>query len=874
MSKDARWSAEQLEADFDALLDLDATARATALADIELRDPGRAGALRRWLGAVSPSAGLLETGTAPTMAVDRVGPWRLDGLIGRGGSGEVHLGRRADGAFEREVAVKLLRADRNADALIVEERRLLARLDHPNIARLLDGGVAIDGRPYLVTELIAGRPLDEWVRTEQPPLARRLRIFEDLAAAVAYAHANGVVHADLKPANVLIDAAGNPKLLDFGIAQRLGEQANGVRSLTPAYAAPEQFDGAEPGAHTDVHALGTLLYLVLCDCLPLEGAGLSLNELKTLRQQQDPQPPSRQPHSVRVSARKLRGDLDAIAMRCLARDPVQRYATVAALLEDLRAWREHRPVAARHGGRTYRARRYLRRHWLAGLALSALVLLTTLAVWQAHAARQAQFQAQAFGGVLAQIVAAGDMRTVRDPARETRAWLRGAVERLRVQPVSPAVDAEVLALLASALLSHDEYAAADSALTLADARAAADVDVDADEDAPAKVERERVRAELALVPLDFAAARRAVDAARAGLRGAPEPEALTLVDARVRVREGGFERARGIFERLIAARTAASGPTHVRTLAARLWLLEAQRIDRRNAEVLRDGATLLADIQHALPPDHPLLPPVLTQLAFAAIELPVTDDPTPRLAVAEAQLQQALALALKLYGEPSLAVINARDGLSLLLRNRGGLSGHIAQLRQMLAAEQALFGEHSVRAALTRFHLGLMVALQGDLAAGETDIRAADAIVAAGNALSELATIRQQHALLVLRSGDHARGLALAERAEATLRQLETPAPALLAGIERARARAWLATGEPAAAQRAAQAAVGLSRSADAASDALLISLRQRALVELALADATAVDATLAEISALEPAADAETTAIRNQLAALSKPHK
>ncbi len=467
-------SAQQLEADFDALLDLDAAARAAALAQIEQQDPERAQALRRWLGAVSASAGLLEPGSAPVLAVERVGPWLLDGLIGRGGSGEVYLGRRADGAFERQVAIKLLRADRNSDAQIVAERRLLARLMHPHIVGLLDGGVAADGRPYLVTEYVRGTALDAWLSEAQPDFDTRLRVFTALADAVAHAHANGVVHADLKPANILVDAEAQPRLLDFGIAQRL-DQANdgstGALHLTPAFAAPEQLDGKEATARTDVHALGLLLYLLFCERLPHADDTLSLAQLKARREQLDPPPPSSHPAS-RVPARRLRGDLDAIVLCCLEREPERRYPSVRALLDDLRAWRSHRPVDARRGSRAYRAGRYLRRHWLGGLGLGALAGLSALATWQTHAAHRAQQQVQALERVLTEIGATGDPAVVAsiEHAR-ARDWLARGEPLAAQQAAQAAVAVSRRADARSDALLRSLQLRARAELALADVRA-------------------------------------------------------------------------------------------------------------------------------------------------------------------------------------------------------------------------------------------------------------------------------------------------------------------------------------------------------------------------------------------------------------------
>ncbi len=850
--------AEHLEADFDALVDLDAAERRCALAQIAARDPERALALQRWLAAIGASAGLLESGNDAMSTPVRIGPWRLAGLLGRGGNGEVYLAHRADGAFDRQAALKLLRADRHRDAQIVAERRLLARLQHPNIASLLDGGASDDGRPYLVTEYIVGQPLDLWLRGTQPDFDLHMSIFSQLADAVAYAHAHGVVHADLKPANILIDAEGRTKLVDFGIAHLLGQDGASTESaLSPLYAAPEQFDGGEPTPRTDVHALGTLLYLLLADQLPQDGADLTLAELKTIRQQTDPLPPSLRARAI--PARRLRGDLDAIVLRCLARDPSKRYATVGDLQAEIRAWREHRPVAARHGGASYRFGRYLRRHWLPGLAAAAVFLGAAIATWQAWQTFAAQRHALAVSDVLSRLIAAGDLRYVRDPARETRAWLRGAVQRIRNSPVSPIVDTEVLVLLTDALLSHEEFAAANEALSLADARATAD------RRAPAAVDRARLHAELALAPLDVVQARAAIKQAIERLDGAPMPEALALVDARVLVREGRYDRAAAAFDRLIAARAAAHGAHDARTLAARLWRLQAQYVAHRYEDIERDGPALLLDVETHLPADHALLPPLLTTIALT--ERLHKSPQHPQLDIAEKRLQHALSIAQDLYGENSLAAINARDGLAQVSHARGNLGAWLAEQRKVLAAEQALFGEAALRPALTRFQVGMALALQGDLPSGEAQIVAAEKAIAANNDLSNLATVRTQHAMLVMRS-DPARGLELAARADATLKRMESAPAQLQFHLDIFRIDALLRLGDAPAAQRLVAGAERLARRSDAESQWLLSALVRRAWVELALRDAAAAAATLARIERIAPSDEA---AIGRLRAALDK---
>lgn len=365
-------SIERFEADLDALLDLDAAARANALARIELDDPERARALRTWLGAAVASEGLFEDAVvreSPAL-IERVGPWRLERLIGRGGSGEVFLGRRADGAFDREVAVKLLRPGRDADARIVSERRLLAKLDHPHIARLLDGGVARDGRPWLVTELIHGRTLDRWLAESKPSLEQRVRVFATLTDAVAFAHARGIVHGDIKPTNVIVDEAYRPHLVDFGVARIVADRPLGSLGLTPEWAAPELLEGLPSDTRSDVYALGLLFWWLLTTARPLESSGLEsarfgahLGDL--------PPPSLRAPVAERAA---IRARWDTLVLECLARDPDRRPADAGVLAEALRpsTAREPRyPVGASRrsgGGR-----------WLTILLIA--VLLGAL-VWQ------------------------------------------------------------------------------------------------------------------------------------------------------------------------------------------------------------------------------------------------------------------------------------------------------------------------------------------------------------------------------------------------------------------------------------------------------------------------------------------------------------
>ncbi len=317
----------------------------------------------------------------------RVGPWRLCERIGQGGMGAVYLAERADGAFEKRVAIKLLRAeDARFREALERERQLLARLDHPGIARLIDGGVLADGQPWLAMELVEGQDFDVWLET-MPPLERRLEVFLSICEAVSHAHAAQVVHRDLKPRNIRICAQGRVKLLDFGIGKLLTPRADGRgtrhQAVTPGFAAPEQLVGRAATEQVDVYALGALLFLLLAGRTPqprFDG-----NWVAFIEQVTGVDPPlasevlAASGGSGGAGAAVLRGDLDAIAAMALQRDPARRYASVTALAQDLRRYLGHHPVVARAPGWRYRSAKWLRRHRLAA-ALAALWLAIGAAV--------------------------------------------------------------------------------------------------------------------------------------------------------------------------------------------------------------------------------------------------------------------------------------------------------------------------------------------------------------------------------------------------------------------------------------------------------------------------------------------------------------
>jgi non-specific serine/threonine protein kinase/serine/threonine-protein kinase len=322
--------------------------------------------------------------------------YTISKLIGRGGMGEVYLAERAGIGFAQRVALKMLRPEAvERMASFDSERALLATLEHPGIARLIDGGIAPDGRPYMVIEYVEGDPITQWCAARDADLDTRLRLFLGVCDAVAHAHARMIIHRDIKPANIMIDGEARARLLDFGLAKLIdaasGERTVTMAMLTPDYAAPEQLMNDETTTATDIYSLGAVLFELLTGSRPWQRSGARLPSMLRRALDDDPPIPSRAAAGnpdAPVLARRIAGDLDSIILKAMRRVPGQRYPTVAALAADVRAYLALRPVAARSGSSIYLLGRYLRRHrWVAVGAAAALLALiggTAGILWQAR----------------------------------------------------------------------------------------------------------------------------------------------------------------------------------------------------------------------------------------------------------------------------------------------------------------------------------------------------------------------------------------------------------------------------------------------------------------------------------------------------------
>ena len=362
----------------------------------------------------------------------RIGRYRIVSEVGRGGMGAVFAAVRDDGQFEQKVAVKVILSGLNTDTIarrFRNERQILASLEHPNIARLLDGGMSDDGLPFYVMEFIEGEPIDEYCRTRDLSLHARLELFRQVCAAVSYAHRRLIVHRDIKPSNILVTPAGEVKLLDFGIAKVVSQTNDGERGtatqlglMTPAYASPEQFRGEQVTTATDIYSLGVVLYRLLTGQLPYNLNGLRLDQmLRLVCETEPPRPshaladggPNAKVRSKRIeedsfeeettqsairNPQALKGDLDNIVLKALKKEPDRRYESVEQFSEDVRRYLVELPVSARPDTFSYRTSKFLKRNRVAVIAAS-LVFLALIAgivgtTYQARAARRERERAE------------------------------------------------------------------------------------------------------------------------------------------------------------------------------------------------------------------------------------------------------------------------------------------------------------------------------------------------------------------------------------------------------------------------------------------------------------------------------------------------
>ncbi|MBX3396032.1 MAG: serine/threonine protein kinase [Phycisphaerae bacterium] len=655
----------------------------------------------------------------------RIGPYELDRLIDAGGMGKVYLAHRVDGQFERSVAIKIIRRGFNNDEMrrrFRNEQRALAALDHPNIARLIDGGITSDDLSYLVMEYVEGRPIDEYCNWRRLSVECRLELFRAVCSAVHYAHQRLVIHRDLKPSNILVTADGIPKLLDFGIAkvmdgQNDGDDAafttriNSVPFLTPEYAPPEQLRGEGITTAGDIYSLGVILFELLSGRRPHLRAGRSQMDFAAEICEREPERPSAvcgaaardrgmQPAAL---SRRLSGDLDNICLMALRKEPRRRYGSAEQLAEDLRRHLDGRPVIARRDTFGYRAAKFVRRNRLAVLVstlfLGALVGGLIFAVYTLGEVRRAQDRTLVMNQFLKRMIAEADVNQAGHDLTVLEMLNRAGDRVARDFKEHPDVEAGLHAAIGSAYLS----------LRLSEAephlRAAYEIRRrlygDRNQDTVDSLH------DLAIMhfqkgELDEAdrKASAALDAQRSLTGEINESFASKLDDLAVIVRnKGEYQRAEPLYRRALALKRHLFGPSHVETaqtlnnyallLKLRGDLGRAEHMYREAIDVRRRGGG----------GEHHALATTLNNLA-ALLHAKGFDDE------AEPLYRESLALQERLLGSEHPSTALTENNLAMLLLSAGRLKEADALFHHSLKAHRERLGERHAQVATLIFNLG------------------------------------------------------------------------------------------------------------------------------------------------------------------------
>jgi tetratricopeptide (TPR) repeat protein len=698
-----------------------------------------------------------------------VGSYRLVRELGRGGMGAVYLAERADGQFEQRVALKLLRRgtdSQDAQWRFLAERQILARLHHPHIAQLLDGGMDGDGRPYFAMEYVEGLPITTYCDQRRLGVDQRLRLFEDVCDAVRYAHQNLVVHRDLKPSNIFVTADGVTKLLDFGIAKLLHEDSGnqrehtltGLRVMTPMYAAPEQVLGHPVTTVTDVYALGEVLYELLTGRRAHRIERYTPGEIERVICRTEPDAPSAT--VARPLRRRLKGDLDTIVLTALQKEPARRYPSAAALLEDLRRFRQGRPVLARPDSRAYRLRKFVNRHrGGAAVAAGIVVLLAAAGVRERSLRARAETQAQKATTVQRYLESvfnvanpyappdehAGDVTARalldRGAARidsalagqpEAQAELRGvlgrvyaglglydtalalsrrSLEQLRALqgPRSPGV-AAAMDQLGVVLRTQDRFDEAEPLLREALAQRRRGF---GDHDTVTAESLDHL-ATLLQKRSDFAGAeplfREALAIRRAVLGDSDFAVASSMGDlALLLYLKGVYDQAEPLYRQQLAIEERTIGENHPNTASTLHNLAQVEEKLGRYAQSEALYRRALAIKRKTLGDLHPSVTTNLHNLA----ELIERDD--GRLGEAEALLREALELDRRIFGERHGYVAEDLGTLGLNLGRQGKLDEALRLMRQGLAINRTLYGAESDWIAQNLKSIASVLQLQGDL---------------------------------------------------------------------------------------------------------------------------------------------------------------
>lgn len=633
----------------------------------------------------------------------RIGPYEIVRELGRGGMGSVFLGSRVDGGVAQQVAIKIVRPDMldaHTLARFRLERQVLAVLQHPNIAGMLDLGELGDGSPYAVMEYIDGAPIHDHVRERQLDLRQRLQLFLQVCDAVAYAHGNMVVHRDLKPGNVLVDRGGRPRLLDFGIAKplqsRLGvvdveETSAAQRFLSPAHAAPEQLRDGRVGAACDVYGLGTLLYELLAGLPPFALGERSLAELQHEILEVDPPAPSRRSEQARRLG--VDRDLDLITLRCLRKQPAERYSSVEHLAEDVRNHLRGRPVQARRGNAWYRASRFVARHRTAvALAGVVLAVATTGAVllWrQQLATAEQRSRADEMTSLITDAVASLDPNSSKLDLSAREVFERVAAQAKASPRLSPDSRARVLAAIAAINLDLGQPQQAEKLL--------ADIDLAL----LAPPQRNEVLLNQTRALWETGRPQEALVLIRRGLAEAADPAAA----ARWRLHEAEWEASQGRIDESLALIEAIDpallSPADQEARASqRILMLMSSADAGLRAQAIPALTTLISAQKARLGENAPAVLDTMNLLILQQVRASRVDQ-------AEQLGNVQMGIAETVFGRNSLRFSAALSTAAMIERARGNFARAYELHREELEIVKAQAGETTPAAAKVYLNLAL-----------------------------------------------------------------------------------------------------------------------------------------------------------------------
>ena len=665
----------------------------------------------------------------PDLEDSRIGSFRILRPLGHGGMGSVYLAEREGAGFTQQVALKLLRAAMllpphlgpQLEERFSRERHILARLEHPGIARLIDGGYTPAGQPYLAMEYVEGLPLTEYVRQHGLGVRARIELFIAVCEAVQYAHQRLVIHRDLKPSNILVTASGHPKLLDFGIAtfaeaEPAGDPATASRTglwFTPNYASPEQVRRERVTTLSDLYSLGILLYELLAGTRPYETATLSPAGLEELVCRRIPERPSLRTAQPRI-ARLLRGDLDTITLKALAKEPERRYGSVQELADDLRRHLGREPVRARPDSLGYRFTTFMRRNRTAVAAsafvLTALVGGLAVATWQARAAQQARAEAEEVADFLIGLFAESDpQRTPVDPALATAILERG-VARADELADQPAVRARLLDALGMVFVNLGRYAEAQQLVGQGlglrlEAYGAAHPDV-----ALSLAHLGRVRRYQGAYTESEELLRRALAIQQRALRQDDPEIAETMSDlAFVLPYLGRLSEAELLYREVLDLRRASLGPDDPTVGDALFRVAAILRLQGRTPQAESVGREALAFRERTMGPDHPQVGAALVGVADY-----VAED-SARADEAEAMYRRGIAIQRRALGDRHFELIHGLGNLAYLLTGRGRHDEALALLAEVHALRADLLGQDHESLAAVKEATADVLAAKGQL---------------------------------------------------------------------------------------------------------------------------------------------------------------